>query len=58
MDSLYSLRCECFEHICLPHALDNEPNSIVVDGKIKLEAYIKYREDRDKSIIACFNNDK
>lgn len=55
MDSLYSLRGECFEHICLPHALDNEPHSILVDGKIKLEAYIKYREDRDKSIIACFD---
>jgi hypothetical protein len=47
METLYSLRKECFHHICLPHALDNEPQSIIVEGKPKLEAYIKYREDRD-----------
>lgn len=51
MDSLYSLRKEHFEHICLPHTADNEPHSIIVDGKTKLEAYIKYREDRDAAIV-------
>jgi hypothetical protein len=51
MDTLYSLRKEHFEHICLPHSNDMHPDSILVDGKSKLEAYIKYREDRDKSIL-------
>ena len=26
----------------------------MVAGKEKLEAYIKYREDRDKAILLCF----
>ena len=34
--------------------MDNSPESIIVDGKPKLEAYIKYREDRDKAILECF----
>ena len=54
MDSLYSLRNETFGHICLPHSVDNHVNSIIVEGKSKLEDYIKYREDRDKAIVACF----
>jgi hypothetical protein len=54
MQTLYSLRQECFSHICLPHTADLNPASIVVDGKPKLEDYIKYREDRDKAIIDCF----
>ena len=49
--TLYSLRKEHFEHICLPHSNDMHPDSILVEGKSKLEAYIKYREDRDKSIL-------
>jgi glyoxylase-like metal-dependent hydrolase (beta-lactamase superfamily II) len=51
METLYALRKESFEHICLPHALDNAPESIVVAGREKLEAYIKYREDRDAVIV-------
>ena len=54
MKTLYSLRHECFSHICLPHTADLDPSSIVVDGKPKLEDYIKYREDRDKAIVDCF----
>jgi hypothetical protein len=33
------------------------PSSILVDGKSKLEDYIKYREDRDKAIVACFKDE-
>lgn len=51
MDSLYSLRKEQFDYICLPHSLDNHVESICVEGKPKLEQYIKYREDRDKTIL-------
>ena len=50
------LRKEDFSHICLPHSLDNSLDSIVVNGKEKLEDYIKYREDRDKAIVACFRD--
>ena len=56
MESLYSLRKESFDHICLPHSVDMNPDSIVVNGKEKLEAYIQYREERDKAIIDCFKN--
>lgn len=56
MESLYNLRKETFEHICLPHSVDEEPCSILVEGKPKLEAYIKYREDRDQAIISCFTD--
>lgn len=55
MQTLYSLRHECFSHICLPHTADLDPASIMVDGKPKLEDYIKYREDRDKAIVECFH---
>ena len=58
METLYSLRHECFSHICLPHTADLDPASIVVDGKPKLEDYIKYREDRDKAIVQFFQNHK
>lgn len=51
MQTLYSLRKENFSHICLPHSLNLEADSIVVPGKDKLEAYITYREDRDKAIV-------
>lgn len=51
MDSLYMLRKEDFSHICLPHSIDNNLDSIIVNGKEKLEDYIKYREDRDKAIM-------
>ena len=54
MDTLYYLRKENFNHICLPHTADLNPQSIIVDGKTKLEDYIKYREDRDKAIVAAF----
>ena len=54
MQTLYSLRKESFSHICLPHTADLDPLSIIVDGKPKLEDYIKYREDRDKAIVAAF----
>ena len=40
MQSLYSLRKEDFKHICLPHSVDLNPDSVVVHGKEKLEAYI------------------
>jgi hypothetical protein len=56
METLYSLRKVDFNHICLPHTADLNPSSIIVDGKPKLEDYIKYREDRDKAIIACFKS--
>ena len=58
MQTLYSLRHECFSHICLPHTADLDPASIVVDGKPKLEDYIKYREDRDQAIVQCFHSHK
>ena len=58
MQTLYSLRHECFSHICLPHTADLDPASIVVDGRPKLEDYIKYREDRDKAIVQCFKAHK
>ncbi len=58
MDTLYSLRKETFNHICLPHTADLSPQSIIVDGKSKLEDYIKYREDRDKAIVAAFKQDE
>lgn len=58
MQTLYSLRHECFSHICLPHTADLDPASIVVDGKPKLEDYIKYREDRDQAIVQCFHAHK
>ena len=57
MDTLYYLRKEDFNHICLPHTADLNPQSIIVDGKTKLEDYIKYREDRDKAIVATFKPD-
>jgi hypothetical protein len=47
MSSLYSLRKEEFSHICLPHSLDMNADSIIVKGKEKLEEYIKYREERE-----------
>lgn len=54
MDSLYALRREKISHICLPHTMDIDPNSLIVSGKEKIEAYIQYREDRDKTIKSCF----
>ena len=47
MDTLYRLRKEDFSHICLPHSVDLNPDSIIVPGKPKLEAYIHYREERE-----------
>ena len=58
MDSLYSLRKEDFHHICVPHSIDMQRESIIVKGREKLEEYIKYREDRDKAIISCFTSDE
>ncbi len=58
METLYSLRKETFNHICLPHTADLNTHSIIVDGKTKLEDYIKYREDRDKAIVAAFKPDE
>jgi len=58
MESLYSLRKEEFQHICLPHSIDMKSESVIVKGREKLEAYIKYREDRDKAIISCFLGDE
>jgi hypothetical protein len=57
MESLYNLRRESFGHICLPHSVDEDPHSILVEGKPKLEAYIKYREERDAAIMKCFKED-
>jgi hypothetical protein len=37
MKSLYRLRSEKFTHICLPHSVDMSVNSIIVDGRPKLE---------------------
>jgi len=37
MKSLYSLRKENFDNICLPHSIDMNPGSIIVNGKEKLE---------------------
>jgi hypothetical protein len=48
MKSLYSLRKEVFSHICVPHSVDLDPSSIIVNGKEKLEQYIQYREEREK----------
>ena len=53
MDTLYKLRKEDFSHIVVPHSMDLNPDSIIFDGKSKLEAYITYREDRDKAIVNC-----
>lgn len=55
MQTLYSLRKESFDHICLPHSIDMNPESIIVHGKEKLEAYINYREERDRAIVQCFS---
>ena len=56
MQSLYSLRHESFDHICLPHSVDMNPESIVVHGRDKLEAYIRYREEREQAIVKCFDS--
>lgn len=56
METLYALRKEEFKHICLPHSTDMTDECVIVSGKQKLEDYIKYREDRDKAIIACFSD--
>ena len=50
MNTLYKLRMETFSHICLPHSENLNPDSIIVEGKPKLEAYIKYREERELQI--------
>ena len=50
MDTLYKLRKENFSYICLPHTVDLNPDSIIVEGKPKLEAYIHYREEREIQI--------
>ena len=55
MRTLYSLRKEEFSHICLPHSEDLRPESIIVEGKPKLEAYIKYREERELVLRDYFN---
>eukprot|EP00347_Sterkiella_histriomuscorum_P013976 403362637 len=56
MNSLYQLRKQDFSHICLPHSIDMNLDSVIVNGKDKLEEYIKYREDRDKAILSCFQD--
>jgi len=47
MESLYNLRKEDFDYICLPHSVEIKEEEIIVEGKKKLEEYIKYREDRE-----------
>lgn len=54
MDTLYKLRKEEFNHICLPHSLDLSIDQVIVDGPSKLEDYIKYREEREHHIKEVF----
>jgi hypothetical protein len=42
-----------FDKVCIPHSLtldfdgdSNSPDPVILDGPEKLQAYIKYREDR------------
>ena len=45
-----------FDKVCIPHSVTldfdpNEPDPVILDGPQKLEAYIKYREDRLEQLI-------
>ena len=38
-----------FDHICVPHSTDLDPEDtslVIMDGPTKLNEYIKYRQDR------------
>ena len=46
MLSLYKLLKLPIDYICLPHSVDQQIESIIVEGKKKLLEYVRYREDR------------
>lgn len=52
METLYRLRKENFDWVCVPHSLDFSPEGVCLPGKEKLEAYIKYREAYEHKLLS------
>lgn len=54
MKTLHKVKQLKADYLCLPHTLDNDPDSIMVEADSKISDYIKYREDRIKQVADCF----
>jgi len=56
MKSLRRVKDLNCDYVLVSHSYDTEPDSVLMPAAPKIEAYIKYREDRDEAIVKALND--